>query len=329
MITEPDHAFTPRPHRPGHARRDPCHGGLTFCNQTAAYVTVAVGFDDNDTWVSEGWWGMDPGDCVTVLSGDLTHRYYYYRATSRDMDFPGEEYFFCTDSGPFEIRGDTDCVDRGFRRQEFASVDTGTAAAYTVELTSDDNPAPGVYGEPYSVSGVLSHCDVTDTTLQCELHAYGYRYVASSADPTPMATLEALLDLPENTPMAWAGDLMAENGVTAEVTIREIDDTVTDPYADLRAALQGLWRSTDDSAYELLIHGGLFEELYDGTPTGTAVMELAQTCDGALGDGPYVDLHSLNGPDYDQCHAVVSVTGDTLTLFPVGTMGDLNFHKVN
>ena len=307
----------------------PAAAELTFCNQTTAYVTVAVGYSDNGIWVSEGWWGMDPGGCATVLGGDLTKRYYYYRATSKDIEFPGDSYFFCTDSGPFEIRGDADCVERGYRRQEFAGVDTGDASAYTIDLIADDTPAPGVNGEPYTVSGVLSHCDVTDSTLQCELHAYGFRYVASSADPTPTATLEALMDLPVNTPMTWVGDLIAEEGVTAEVTIREIQYDTTDPYADLRAALQGFWRSTEDSSYELVIHGGLFEELYGGNFTGTAVMEMTETCEDALGDGPFINLHSLNGSDYDQCHAVVSVTGDTLTLFPVGTMGDLIFQRVN
>ena len=116
----------------------PAAAELTFCNQTTAYVTVAVGYSDNGIWVSEGWWGMDPGGCATVLGGDLTKRYYYYRATSKDIEFPGDSYFFCTDSGPFEIRGDADCVERGYRRQEFAGVDTGDASAYTIDLIADD-----------------------------------------------------------------------------------------------------------------------------------------------------------------------------------------------
>ena len=119
----------------------PALAGLNFCNQASSNVSVAIGYKDNDSWTSEGWWTVAPGDCTTPVAGDLKNRYYYYRLTSPDIDFPTEDYFFCTSSKAFTIVDDTDCQARGYDRHPFLELDTGQAKDWTVNITSSDDGA--------------------------------------------------------------------------------------------------------------------------------------------------------------------------------------------
>ncbi len=119
----------------------PALADLNFCNETDAVVSIAVGYKDGGTWTSEGWWNPGPGDCVTPVGGDLTNRYYYYRVQSDDIDFPTENYSFCTTSRAFTIVGDENCEARGFTTANFNELDTGDARDWTVSLTASGGAA--------------------------------------------------------------------------------------------------------------------------------------------------------------------------------------------
>jgi len=332
----------------------PALAGLSFCNETATEASVAIGYSEDGVWTSEGWWRVQPFDCTSVVQGTLTKRYYYWRATVKGEAYLTESYYFCTSPQVFTIAGDTDCAARGYERHPFAAVDTGDATDWIVTLdeaafggpipgeyddapafddvplhSADEMPAPGTHGEPYRIAGILSHCDVFDASMACEIHADGWRYVANSNDPTPQWLLEELLNLPVNTPIAVSGDLMFYQGLSAEVTIRDYDLTGDDPHAALRAGLQGLWQSTEDPNFQVLIHGGIFEDLYAGQPGDAFMLQLADTCDGAYEDGPAMILHPLYGEDDEpQCYIVYDA-GARLRVFPIGTMGELTFARVN
>lgn len=114
---------------------------LRFCNNTSSTVSVAIGYKDGDSWTSEGWWTTAAGDCTTPIGGDLKNRYYYYRVTSPEIDFPTENYTFCTSPKAFTIVGDENCEDRGYKREMFSELDTGDARSWTVNLTADDGAA--------------------------------------------------------------------------------------------------------------------------------------------------------------------------------------------
>ena len=310
---------------------------LRFCNETSARVTVAVGYRSDSSWRSEGWWAVDAGTCRAVVSAPLTNRFYYYRATSKVDSWTHENYYFCTSSKPFDISGDAECAARGYDREAFSEIalEEGTTR-FTMTLTGRPAPEsapapqsapPGTYGEPYSIGGLLSHCEVTDASLRCELHNDGWRYVASSAFHTDQGLLERLMDLPVNTPMSWRGDLAFYEGANVEVTLREARAEGNDPFADLRARLQGGWTSASDPNYQLLIAGGVFEEVYENIPTDTRLMELANTCAGAQGDGPYLLAHSDARDGDIRCFEVWEASATTLSLFPLGVMRPLDFRR--
>lgn len=113
---------------------------LSFCNRTQQPIEAAFGHrehsddDDNtaDTWISEGWWRIDPGQCSRVFAQPLKERFYFYYAISLFPSAPDKppfvwqgKYQFCTDNKAFKIEGDGDCDGRGFRARGYQQVDVG------------------------------------------------------------------------------------------------------------------------------------------------------------------------------------------------------------
>ncbi len=111
----------------------PASAAFLFCNQTKAVVEAAFGSREGGTWISEGWWQIQPGQCARVMNKPLSQRFYFYYA--RELSVSGKnasapmiwsgKYGFCTDSKAFKIEGDAGCEERGYRRQGFQDVDVG------------------------------------------------------------------------------------------------------------------------------------------------------------------------------------------------------------
>lgn len=121
----------------------PALADFRLCNATPARIGVAVGYKDGDTWVSEGWWNLQPQSCETLMRGPLGARFYYVYAV--DYDQGGEwagKAFMCTRDKEFTIRGLQDCLARGFNRTGFFEVDTGEQKNWTVQLTEQTQTTP-------------------------------------------------------------------------------------------------------------------------------------------------------------------------------------------
>jgi len=127
----------------------PARADLRACNQTSVQLSFAVGYGKTGNWTSEGWWTMAPGDCMTILQGDLKYRYYYTRATYDGGVLPTRDIRFCTSSKVFTIVGDENCEQRGYDNSTFAQIDTGDAKSYTINLSASGNlSAPGTDTAP-------------------------------------------------------------------------------------------------------------------------------------------------------------------------------------
>jgi uncharacterized membrane protein len=119
----------------------PAQADLRFCNMTTSRVGVALGYRDQQGWITEGWWNLTPRGCETVLKGPLAARYYYVYAV--DYDRGGEwngRALMCTRDREFTIRGVEDCFARGFDRQGFFEVDTGEQKSWTIQFTDPTRP---------------------------------------------------------------------------------------------------------------------------------------------------------------------------------------------
>ncbi|MFN0264665.1 DUF1036 domain-containing protein [Tepidamorphus sp. 3E244] len=114
----------------------PASAELRMCNSTAGRVGVAVGYNNGDEWVSEGWWNVEANSCEILLEGPLVARFYYFYAI--DYEEGGEwsgTSFMCTADKKFTIRDITRCEERGYHRNGFMEVDTGERKSWTVRLT--------------------------------------------------------------------------------------------------------------------------------------------------------------------------------------------------
>jgi uncharacterized membrane protein len=115
----------------------PARADFQLCNNTGSRVGVAVGYKDPDgTWVTEGWWNLSARACEPVLKGALIARFYYIYAIDYDRggEWAGQAYM-CTRDKEFTIKGNQDCLARGFDRTGFFEVDTGEQRAWTVQLS--------------------------------------------------------------------------------------------------------------------------------------------------------------------------------------------------
>lgn len=128
----------------------PARADLRLCNNTGARVGIAIGYKDNEGWVTEGWWTLNPRSCDTLLRGGLVARFYYIYGI--DYDRGGEwsgQAFMCTRDKEFTIRGTHDCLARGFDRTGFFEVDTGEQRTWTVQLTETSEQPPATSGTPF------------------------------------------------------------------------------------------------------------------------------------------------------------------------------------
>lgn len=109
---------------------------LKLCNTTSSRVGVAIGYKDEQGWVSEGWWNVASQTCEVLLKGALVARYYYIHAVDYDRggEWGGSAYM-CTADKAFTIRGVDDCQAKGYKRSGFFEVDTNEERDWTVRLT--------------------------------------------------------------------------------------------------------------------------------------------------------------------------------------------------
>lgn len=112
---------------------------LRVCNKTNSTIGLAIGYQVNDEWISEGWWNLENGKCETVLRGALMQTSYLIHAIDYDKggQWNGDD-FMCTQDLEFKIKGTQECVARGFEKTGFFKVDTAGKQDYTVQLTDQE-----------------------------------------------------------------------------------------------------------------------------------------------------------------------------------------------
>ncbi|MGI9351410.1 MAG: DUF1036 domain-containing protein [Rhizobiaceae bacterium] len=114
-----------------------------ICNDTKSLVGAALGYRNDGTWISEGWFQIPAETCNALIEGDLSSRFYYIYA--EDADKGGQwqgEVFMCTNDREFKIKGVEDCFKRGHVKTGFFEIDTGNRNSWMVRLTEQSQSAP-------------------------------------------------------------------------------------------------------------------------------------------------------------------------------------------
>ncbi|WP_242494334.1 DUF1036 domain-containing protein [Loktanella sp. IMCC34160] len=109
---------------------------FAVCNQTFDVVNVAIGKFDENVLETSGWWTIGPNQCANVIDEELSVRYVYVFA----QDVFGKIVLsgatrMCVAPDKFEIRGEGDCIVRGFIEAPFHEVDTLRTERWTLFLT--------------------------------------------------------------------------------------------------------------------------------------------------------------------------------------------------
>jgi uncharacterized membrane protein len=121
--------------------------GFRVCNRSSQRIDVAFGYPHSQFgWTAEGWWTIQPGNCRTVMKGNLTNRFYYLFATGskggRWQAPEGQDGgFFCVQSDRFVFQnrnflhdGKLDCGEHKLQGRHFLVVDTEGASNHIHNL---------------------------------------------------------------------------------------------------------------------------------------------------------------------------------------------------
>ncbi|MEC7761510.1 MAG: DUF1036 domain-containing protein [Pseudomonadota bacterium] len=106
---------------------------FSVCNRTFDVINVALGQYDIDDFETSGWWTVGPNQCANVIDRILTARYVYVFA----QDVFGREILtgatpMCVAPKRFDIKGDGDCLVRGYLEAKFQEVDTLRSERWTL-----------------------------------------------------------------------------------------------------------------------------------------------------------------------------------------------------
>jgi uncharacterized membrane protein len=316
--------------------------GLEICNETGSKLSIAVGYKSGGQWVSEGWWNIENYGCQTPVSGDLQNRYYYYHASSPDIDLEHEKIPFCVDSDLFSIEGDQDCSARGFRKEMFTQIDTGESARdFVLTLTGTLAPSgqqtetpdaitpPGTHGEPYSAGpAILQECIFETSIPFCAFHAYGYKLFVYDDGRTPQSVFDNLSSLDSGDPISAHGDLVSYYDRTAEVVLREAGPRPWTQTDRMLRVLYGNWYSVDDPASTFLVVGAERHQSYNDTFMHTEYIAIQEWCDDYADGGNYLYvLHEVSGEH--SCYGINHLSDQDLELTYLPRGNTLHYRRLN
>ena len=117
--------------------------GFFYCNKANAEVWGAIAYPTDETYRSQGWWRLDPGQCVKVLKGKLEFDHYYvYGVMSNgdsdvDMVLAGGDKELCVNDVVFELDNKTSCADQDLVGGVFKRVEIGGSPAATYDFLPD------------------------------------------------------------------------------------------------------------------------------------------------------------------------------------------------
>ena len=305
----------------GAARAD-----LQVCNMGGKAQSVAIAYDEGEPYTSEGWWVVAPGKCTTVISGDLTHRFIFWRANAKGRTFDGDTYFFCTTPEVFTLKdAGGDCAAQGAKLDEFRRIDIGTNKSWRLDVDAPPVQAPafvpGSLGQAFAAEGLAQECGHIDGAAYCDVFVRGQQYRAYEGKGTPGAVMRYLRDQPALTPLRISADILSATGTETQVAISSVVPTAPDALQNVRQALQGSWESEIKDLIPVYdVMGSVDTMVMDGFDIGNLAV-LPECPGGPASVGPVLLRQSANSEPTDeypvtapQCFQIASLSKDRMEL---------------
>jgi len=112
--------------------------GFFYCNKTDNEVWSAIATPgEGETYMSKGWWKLEPGDCAKIIKGELKNDHYYVYGVIEgvdDREISGGDKTFCVNAVMFEAKSDVACADQEFDEAAFRRIEIGGAASATFDF---------------------------------------------------------------------------------------------------------------------------------------------------------------------------------------------------
>ncbi len=107
------------------ALRTTAPSGYAVCNDTAAPIWAAIGFQARGIWASRGWWKIAAKGCAKLFSEPLTaDKIYLLAEKPSGAAIATGPAKFCITNVEFEIQGRTECAKHGQIEAGFAETRT-------------------------------------------------------------------------------------------------------------------------------------------------------------------------------------------------------------
>lgn len=116
----------------------PARAEFSVCNQSLDVLNVAIGYEEDGAFQTEGWWSVGANRCAEVIRKPLKNRYIYVYAE----DVFGQPVTeganpSCVGTKRFLVRGTGDCWLRGYKQADFFEVDTREQERWTLFLRNN------------------------------------------------------------------------------------------------------------------------------------------------------------------------------------------------
>ena len=307
--------------------------GLELCNGTDIQHSVAIGYKSGDLWVSEGWWTIAPGACATPVTGDLSLRYYYFRAEASGHEFLDEGYAFCTQSAAFTIEGDENCAARGYEQEMFRQIDTGEARHFTYTFGPSVSPVSGAapqnktsqdntldWGASYSSdTAIFQECALDGGGVHyCSFHDAGMKFYVYDNGKTPAGIFAAMSGYRPGAPIAVRGEIQETYHTAVSVSLQSMQSRAYNPWDDMLRMMQGSWTDPYDTEAQFDITGSEMVTYYQGKFLGREYLSMSDTCEGMEGHHFLLRKEEGSGDIYCFIFEELNDQGFVLTYLPRG-----------
>ena len=204
-----------------------------------------------------------------------------------------------------------------------ASVVVALAGTAQAQMFIDSGVESGTYGEPLEDVAMLQGCVFEQEVPSCELTSNGFTYWVSWNESKPSYIVEAMGTLYVNAPLWLRADIVEMGDMSAQVTVLAMrHDPAFDPYAEIRANLQGQLVFAADPAYTSSVWGDRVTEEINGDYSSEYTLQLADSCEKSNGQGPVMIAH-INPWDEPPCMIIEAVTADKMIMQLAGGDGTL------
>lgn len=166
-------------------------------------------------------------------------------------------------------------------------------------------------------------CTTDGFGTSCFFYGRDRGFVTDEGFGTDLDLMAQLADVPINTPLQITGELLGDRGAGAmsRLLLNGFVPGPEDPYANLRAQLQGDWTWSDDSNYGLTVTGSEWQSLFAGQKAGMLMLQIASACPSAAAStAPVVVLRGYDSvPDETMCLRIDEIDADRMLVYQFST----------